>query len=61
VIPEPGPARTPTIAAYEIRGDAAFVDEHVLPRIAERQPILPAATRRGDVRPALFVSVYGFF
>jgi len=61
VIAEPQAARTAPIPPQQIRRDPGFVKEDVLPRIAERQPILPAATRRGDVRPALFVRVYGFF
>lgn len=61
VIAEPQAARTAPIPPQQISRDSGFVKEDVLPRIAERQPILPAATRRGDVRPALFVSVYGFF
>ena len=61
VIAEPQAARTSPIPPQQIRRDPGFVKEDVLPRIAERQPILPAAPRRGDVRPALFVGVYRFF
>jgi len=61
VIAEPQAARTAPIPPQEIRRDPGFVQEDVLSGIAERQPVLPAATCRRDVRPALFVRVYRFF
>ena len=61
VISQPHAPRAPTVAAQEIRRDARFIDEDVGARIVERLRILPPAARGGDVRPALFVGVYGFF
>jgi hypothetical protein len=61
VIAEPNAAWTPPVATEEIGGHAAFIDKDVLPRIAERQPVPPAATLSGDVGPPLLVGVYGFF
>ena len=61
VIPQPHATRAPPVAAQEIRRDARFIDEDIGARIVERLRILPPAARGGDVRPALFVGVYGFF
>jgi hypothetical protein len=61
VIAEPCPAKTPAIAAEQIGGDAAFIEEHVLPHVTQRQPVPPTAALGGDVRPTLFVGVYRFF
>jgi hypothetical protein len=61
VVPEPDAARAASIAAQEIRGDARFIEEDIVARVAEREHILPTAAGRGHVRPALFVGVYGFF
>lgn len=61
VIAQAHAARTAPIAAQEIGGDAGLVDEDVGARVVQRLRVLPAATRRGDIRPALFVGVYGFF
>jgi len=61
VIAKARATRTPTIAADQIRRDAAFVEKDVLSDIAERQPRPPSAPFSDDVRPSLFVGVYGFF
>ena len=61
VIMEAGAARAPTIAPEQIRRHAAFIEKHVLPHLAERLPVAPLATFSGDVGPALFVGVDGFF
>jgi hypothetical protein len=61
VIADPQAAGTARVATEQIRSNAGFVDEHVLARIAEWQPVLPAAARRGDISAALFVGVYRFF
>ena len=61
VIAEPGPTRAPTVAAQEIRRNAALIQEQVLPRIAERQPVAPLAPLSRDVGAALFVGVNRFF
>jgi hypothetical protein len=61
VVVQPGAPRTATVAAQEIGGDAALVQKHVLAGVVERQRVMPRAALRGDVRPLLFVGVYGFF
>jgi hypothetical protein len=60
VIAQPLAARTPAVATQEVRGDAGLVNEDVGTRVVERLRVLPPPTCRGDVRPALFVGVYGF-
>jgi hypothetical protein len=61
VIMEPGAAWAPAIATEQIRRHAAFIEKHVLPHIAERLPLAPAATLSDDVGTTLFVRVYSFF
>jgi hypothetical protein len=61
VIAQPRATRTAAVAADQIRGDAAFINEDVLPKIAERLRLTPPSPLSGDVRPSLFVGVYGFF
>ena len=61
VIAKPRAPETATIAPEQVGGDAAFVQEDVLPHVAQREPGAPATALRGDVRPSLFVGVYGFF
>ena len=61
VIAQAHAAQTAPVAAQQIGCDAAFIDEHVLPRVAQRQPGAPPAPLSGDVGPSLFVGVYGFF
>ena len=61
VIAEARAARAPSIAAQQIRRDAAFIKKQILPHVTQRLPARPVPTRRGDVRATLFVGVYGFF
>lgn len=61
VIPQTGAAGTPPVAAQQVRGDARFVDENVGAGVVQGLRVLPTAARGGDVRPSLFVGVYGFF
>ena len=61
VIAEPRTAWTPTIPSEQVGPHPAFIEEDVLPRVAERQPRPPAPPLRRDVGPALFVGVYRFF
>ena len=61
VIAQPHAAGTAPVAAQQIGRDAAFINEDVLPRIAQRQPVAPAAPLSGDVGSPLFVGVYRFF
>jgi hypothetical protein len=61
VIAKPGAAQTATVAPQQIRPHAAFVEEHILARVAQRLPRLPLPPSRRDIRPALFVGVYRFF
>ena len=61
VIAEPRAARTSPIAPQQIRRDPALVEEQVVPYVAHGLHARPLPARRGDVRPTLFVGVYGFF
>ena len=61
VITESRATRTATVSAQQIGGHAAFIEEDVLPHIAQRQPISPAAALSDDVGSPLFVGVDGFF
>ena len=61
VIAQARPARAAAIAAQQIRRDPALVEKQILPHVTERLHVRPVPTRRGDIRPALFVGVYGFF
>ena len=61
VIAEPRATRTPAVPTEEIGRDAAFIEKDVLPHIAERQPLAPAATLSDDIGAALLVGVYRFF
>jgi hypothetical protein len=61
VIAQPHAAETAPIPAQQIGRHAAFIDEHVSRGVAQRQPVAPAAPLSRDVRPSLFVGVYGFF
>ena len=61
VIAEARAGRTAAVAPQEIGRYAAFIEEDVLPRVAQRLPGAPLAARRRDIRPALLVGVYRFF
>lgn len=61
VIPEARAAETAPVPPQQVRGDATFIEKHVLPHIAQRQPRAPAPTLSRDVGPSLFVGVDGFF
>ena len=61
VIPEADASRTASVAAQQVRGYVGFVDEDVAARIVQRLRVAPMAAGRGDIRPTLFVGVYGFF
>ena len=61
VIAQAHAAQAAPVAAQQIGRDAAFIDEDVLPRVAEWQPIAPAAPFSGDVGAPLLVGVYCFF
>jgi hypothetical protein len=61
VVAQAGAAQTPSVPAQQVGRDAAFIQEDILLRIAERQPGPPAAPFSDDVGPPLFVGVYGFF
>jgi hypothetical protein len=58
---EPRPPRTSTVPPQQIGGDAAFVEKDVLPHIAERLPLAPAAPLSDDVGASLLLGVNGFF
>ena len=61
VIVEPHAAMAPAIPSQQIGRHAAFVEEHVLPYIAERLPCLPLSPSGGDIRASLLGGVYRFF
>jgi hypothetical protein len=61
VIPQPDTAATAPVAAQQIGRDAAFIEKDVLPGVAQRQPVAPAAPLSDDVGTSLFVGVYRFF
>jgi len=61
VIVQPRAARTPAVAAQDIGRHAALVEKHVLRGIVQRQRVSPVPPLGGDVRPPLFVRVYGCF
>ena len=61
VIAESHPAGTATVPPQQIRRHAAFIEKHVTAYIANREPLAPQAPSGRDIRPTLFVGVYGFF
>lgn len=61
VIVEARAAGTAAIPPQQIGGDAALIQKDVLPDIAQRLPVAPLATGRGDIRAPLFVGVQSFF
>jgi hypothetical protein len=61
VIADAGPARAAAIAPEQIGGHAAFIEKDILTGIVEGLSVPPPPTLSGDVGPALFVGVYGFF
>lgn len=61
MVPQADAAGTPPVAAQQVGGDAAFIQEHIPVNLPQRLPGAPLATRRHHVRAPLFVSVYGFF
>jgi hypothetical protein len=61
VVAEPRAARTPSIPANQIGGHAAFIEEDVVPRVANRQPRPPTPALSRDVGSGLFVGVQRFF
>ncbi len=61
VIAESQTARASPVAPQEMGRDTRFIEKDVAARIAERQPVLPAAARGGDIRAPLFVGVNRFF
>jgi hypothetical protein len=61
VIVEARAPETPTIAAKQVGRDTTFIEKDVLSRVAERQPVSPPATVRGDVNAPLLVGVDRFF
>jgi len=54
-------AEAPRIAAQQIRGDARFINEDVLPGIMERLRGHPLPPCGGHIRTPLFRGVDGFF
>jgi hypothetical protein len=61
VIAESDAARAAAVAPQQVGRHAAFIEKDILPDIVERLPLAPPPPLSGDVGPALFVGVYGFF
>ena len=61
VIPHADAAQAAAVAPEQIGRHATFIEEHVLPHIAQRLPDLPLSPGRRDIKPALLVGVYRFF
>lgn len=61
VIPHADAAQAATVAPEQIGRHATFIEEDILPHIAQRLPDLPLSPGRRDIRPALLVGVYRFF
>ena len=61
VIVEARAPETPAIAPKEVGRDTAFIEKDVLARVAEGQPVSPAAAVSGDVDAPLLVGVDRFF
>jgi hypothetical protein len=61
VIADSSPARAAAVAPEQVGRHAAFIEKDILTDIAERLSLAPPPTLSGDVGPALFVGVYGFF
>ena len=51
-------ARAAAVAAEQIRRHAAFIEEDILPDVAERLPVAPVLAGHDDIRAPLFVGVY---
>lgn len=61
VIAQAHAAGTAAIPAQQIGRYTRFIDEDVGTGVVQRLGRSPLATGGRDVRPALFVGVYGFF
>ena len=61
VIAQPRAARTSAVPPQQIRRDTTLVEKQVVAHIAHRLHPCPLPAGGGDVRPTLFVGVYGFF
>jgi hypothetical protein len=54
-------ARTARVPPEQVGRDTGLVNEDVLARIPEREPVLPAPARGRDISAPLLVGVYRFF
>ena len=61
VVVQASAARTPAVAAQQVRRHAALVQKHILTGIVQRLPVAPVPPLPRDVSAPLFVGVYGFF
>ena len=61
VIVQPRAAGTPAVAAQDVGPHTALVEKHVVTGLVQGQPVSPLPPLGRDVRPPLFVGVYGFF
>ncbi len=53
-------ASSATIPPQQVGRHPAFIEKHILADVAPRLPVPPLAPGRGNIRPALFVGLYGF-
>ena len=61
MVVQAGAARTPAVAAQQVRRHPALVQKHILPGIVQRLPVAPLPPLRRDVSAPLFVGVECFF
>ena len=61
VVVKPRAARTPTVAAQQVRRHASLVEKHVLTGIMQRKAVSPVPSLHRNVSAPLFVGVYSFF
>jgi hypothetical protein len=61
VIMEPRAAETAPVPPEQIGRHTTFIEKPILAHVPQRLRPSPPAARFGDIRPALFSGVYGFF
>lgn len=60
VVADARPPGTAPVSPEQVGGDAALVEEHIVPPVPQRQPVSPAAPLSGDVATTLLVRVDRF-
>jgi hypothetical protein len=61
VIVEPRAAQTAAEPPQQVGRHPTFIEESIVAYLAQRLPQPPLAPSGGDIRPPLFIGVYGFF